>query len=110
MKKRKVLDGQGTEERAQACRLTESLPSLAEFLSETVWEDGTARQTGTLMVFVEEGRWKGWLHDRDQGCSAFLSNTTLSNLLACLDTALAGDEVEWRPDRPRPSGGSRKGQ
>jgi len=102
LKKRSSDNGQSPE-RPPSCRLTESLPSLAEFLAEVAWPDGSPRQTGTLMVFVEDGRWKGWLHDRDQSCSCFVSNTTLSNLLSALDAGLADEGLEWRPDRPRGS-------
>lgn len=81
-------------------------PSLAEWLAVAVWPDGSARETGTIMVFCEEGRWKAWLHDRDAGEGCFCSADTPTGLFAALEAMLSTGKGDWRPDK---KGGRRGG-
>jgi hypothetical protein len=76
-----------------------SCPSLLEWLTDVAWTDGSVRTTGTVMIFVEGGRWKAWLHDRDalEGC--FVSATTLAGLLTAVEGVLEEGGGDWRPDR-----------
>jgi hypothetical protein len=75
------------------------LADLCEWLSAVVWEDGTPRSTGTVMIFAEDGRWKAWLHDRDGSQSCFVSSDTLEGLLASTCKAAATAGGDWRPDK-----------
>jgi hypothetical protein len=81
------------------CEGTRSFPNLTAFLRDQTYDDGSARETGTILLFVEDGRYKVWLHDRDAGESCFVSNTTLSNLLHAVEAGLKGDDLEWRAGR-----------
>jgi hypothetical protein len=74
-------------------------PAVCEFLSLSVWPDGTSRVTGTVMLLTEDGRWKAWVHDRDAGEGLFVSGATPDAVLQSLETVLATGEGEWRPDR-----------
>jgi len=82
-------------------------PALTEFVLQSKWEDGKPRITGTVMFFVEDGRWKAWLHDRDQGLTAFVAGETLSQMMTAADSCISADSGDWRPDRSNPKG--RKG-
>lgn len=79
--------------------LDKAATHLHEWLTELTWEDGKKREPGTVMVVVEGGWWKAWLHDRDGKRSAWLSASTLPLLLGVVDEALATNNVAWRPDR-----------
>lgn len=76
-------------------------PDLCEFLSAVVWPDGAPRQPGSLSVFVEDGRFKAALHDRDQSLSAYLTSDALLGLLDGLEKHLKADDLDWRPWREK---------
>jgi hypothetical protein len=82
--------------KAASDKLSEGYPSLTEFLIEVLWEDGKPRETGTVLLFVQEGRWKACLNDRDADASCFVSARTLGELLAVMDAAIEDPSVEWR--------------
>jgi hypothetical protein len=86
--------------------ILEMYPDLTEFLTAVRWPDGTARETGTAMVFVEAGAWKVWLHDRDAHMGCFVSGHSLEGALAAAEGAVAGQSGDWRPDRKKGRGGS----
>jgi len=108
--KRRERNGVGEKvlRASTSCSISSTFPTLAEFLAETEWEDGSSRIPGTVMLFTEDGRWKAWVHDRDQGIGAFLSNTGLQSLLSALDRALRTNDLDWRADRPDGKGGRLK--
>jgi len=72
------------------------MPTLWEFLTTRAWEDGTDRETGTLLVFVEEGLVKVCLCNRDTGHVGFISGRTWADALASCEKHLAADTVDWR--------------
>jgi hypothetical protein len=74
-------------------------PALVEFLHCEAWPDGSRRQTGTLLVFVDEGRLKACLSDRDQALVGFVTGESLEGLIRAVEEGLQGDHVDWRPSR-----------
>jgi len=80
-------------------------PALAEFLSLSRWEDGEARETGSVTVFVDAGMWKACLSDKDGKRVAFLSARTPEGLFEALEEGLQADRLDWRAQREQ--GGSR---
>jgi hypothetical protein len=78
---------------------TTQLPALLEFLSSTQWPDGTARQTGTCLLMVDEGRAKICLSDRDQGLVLFVTVPSLVDGVATAEEALRDAGADWRPSR-----------
>jgi len=92
-----------------SCDLSTLFPTVAEFLSLCVWEDGQQRVTGTLNVSTEGPMWKAALNDRDGGLFVFVSARTLTELLTRLETGLRMDDLEWRQSKPWGQGkGGRK--
>jgi len=82
-------------------------PDLALFLWADQWPDTKApRRTGTVTFFVEQGRWKACLNDRDQSLVAFATDNTFLGLLDVLDTGLEQDALDWR--KAASGGNSRK--
>lgn len=84
-------------------------PTILEFLTLTQWEDGTQRATGTLTLMAENGVFKCSLRDRDAGCYCFVSGKSPTTLLEALEKGLAGNSLDWRPDRAVSKPASRKG-
>jgi hypothetical protein len=76
-----------------------TLPDLVSFLSLCVWEDGSSRTPGTLMLMVEGGAWKCWLHDRDAGMGCFVTGQSPEACLKAADKAVGLDGGDWRPDK-----------
>lgn len=77
-------------------------PHLLEMLVATQYEDGSARETATLMVIAEHGRFKLGLNDRDTARSCWTSGRTVDEALEALDRSLEFGDADWRG---RPSGG-----
>jgi len=82
------------------CDLAEKYASLWEFLVETEWEDGKRRQPGTLLIFSEEGLFKGMLNDKDAGRIAFCAGDTLEAILDVVDLGLRDMKLDWRKSKP----------
>lgn len=76
-------------------------PSLAEFMTDGEYEDGSKRVLPTLMVFVGDGQWQAWLHDREEARGCFASGSTLEEALGALDEGLCLDTLSWRRDGSR---------
>ncbi len=74
-------------------------PVLWEYLSSEQWEDGSARLTSTLLVFVEEGRVKVCLNDRAAQRKGWVTGVTPEAAFTALEASLAAGNIEWRMDK-----------
>lgn len=74
-------------------------PTLAEFASCTVWEDGGARETGTILLLVDEGRWKVCLNDRALSRSAWVSGDSPCGAFGNAEDGLREERLDWRRRR-----------
>jgi len=73
------------------------LDALCEFLFCPVWpEDGSKRETGTIMWFADDGRLKVVITDRAQSLVAFYTIEEPVLMLDELNAALADDKLDWR--------------
>lgn len=72
-------------------------PRLLEHMSDESWEDGSARETSTLTLKVEAGRWNVALNDRCAKASGYVTADTMEGALEALETALEECRVDWRP-------------
>jgi len=70
-------------------------PTLFDFLSLT-GVGGKSRKTGTILVFLEDNKWKGCINDRDGGFYCFLSGDSFSGLLDASEGSLKTGGCEWR--------------
>jgi hypothetical protein len=57
------------------------------------------RKTGTVLVFAEQGKWKGCLNDRDGGNYAFVSSDSLLGLVDALEKGLKQGGLDWRKNK-----------
>lgn len=85
-------------------QLLEDMPGLAEYLMRDSYDDGSDRQTSTMIVFIEDGWWKVCLSDRDEGTTLWATGETLDDCLIGLDAAIVGGTAEWRRSSQRPRG------
>jgi hypothetical protein len=74
-------------------------PALLEFITSRAWPDGTLRQSGTLLLFADEGRLKVCLSDRDQGVVCFVTGDGVMGLLDAAEQLLRDGDGDWRPQR-----------
>jgi hypothetical protein len=74
----------------------DDLPAVMEYLFLDHWEDGASRETSTLLVFVEDGRVKACLNDRQEERSLWVSSTSFLGALAALEDALRSGGADWR--------------
>jgi hypothetical protein len=74
--------------------------SLWDFLSQQEWEDGKARETGTILLFVDggDGNLKAMIRDRDQGLIAFATYTGEGAVAAWLNHVIEGEHTDWRKE------------
>ena len=73
-------------------------PKLFAHLNETQWDDGKPRKTSTLLLMIENGRWKAFLHDRDAKRGCWLTGEAWEWLLEQLEAAVDSSSTEWRKD------------
>lgn len=71
-------------------------PSLVQFCTDPIYDDGKPRETGTFMVCVGEGRWRILLRERSLRLEAWLSGETLCEALQAAEGALRAGLVAWR--------------
>lgn len=81
---------------AAACKTLEAFPMVWEYLTAATFEDGAARETSTLAVFVEEGMVKVALNDRAERRSVYLTGSDLRAALKALEAVLGEGNPDWR--------------
>lgn len=78
---------------------------VVEFLTRTKYDDGAARVPGSVLFFVEGGRLKCMVKDRDGGLVGFVAIDALETAWNELDALLGADRIDWRRDRESGRGG-----
>lgn len=73
-------------------------PNLYAFLSDSLWDDGSKRVTGSMLLCVDAGVLKCWVNDKAYHRSAWVSSPSFTGLLRLLDDRLGDDALPWRPD------------
>jgi len=100
-RRRIALDSQGSA-------WVERHPAIWEYLTLEAHEDGTARQRGMLMAFVEDGVVKVCMQDRDNEQSLWVSAQSLPSALEVLEGHLQGGTGDWRRMKGGDNGRSNK--
>ena len=83
-------------------------PNLVEYLSQTKWDDGSARETSTLMLLVEDGMLKACINDRALGRSLWVAADELNVALDALEGHLESGQGDWRIRKPFGATGRKK--
>lgn len=84
---------------ASAGDLAPLAPLLAERLVNLNYDDGSPRQTDTLLVFAQDGVWKAALRDRDTRLCLWASSPVLIDLVEVIEALLGDPAAVWRADR-----------
>lgn len=71
-------------------------PGLCEFLGALVYQDGSAREPGSITITVDAGRFRLSLNDKDQSCSATVTADNIGEGIKCLEKKLQEDTLDWR--------------
>jgi len=82
-------------------------PLLMEYLVDMLFEDGSERQTATLLIFAADGVWKACLNDRAEEQALWASGASIASALDALESMLDSSSPEWKrtnkpPARKRP--------
>jgi len=70
-------------------------PTVFDFIS-LMGVGGKSRKTGTMLLFLEDGKWKACINDRDGGFYCFLSSDSFWGLLDASEASLKEGGCEWR--------------
>lgn len=71
-------------------------PALYEFLTLTLWEDGTSRLCGSLTLFADPPSWKCCLNDKDSSRVAFVSGSSVDAVLQLAEQGIVSSTLDWR--------------
>lgn len=71
-------------------------PALAEYMTLNHWDNGDARETATLLIFVEDGRFKACVNDREESRSGWVSADGFRSLLEAVEKGLREGTIDWR--------------
>lgn len=79
----------------------ERFPELFEHLTATCFEGDRSqpRTTSTLLLFAQDGVWKGCLRDRADGTCCWIAAPGALGVFEILEAELAGGTAVWRLDR-----------
>jgi len=83
------------------------MPTLVQWLTETAWDNGDAREPGSLLIFAQDLRWKGMLTDKDNGYVCFVTAEDVDGVLAALEKGLLANSLDWRESRGAHAKGKR---
>ena len=79
-----------------ASKWAQAHPSVAEYLTQDKWEDGSARELSTLSIKVQDSGILAVLNDVDSRRSLYVFGTTFEAALKSLEGALAKPGADWR--------------
>ena len=82
-------------------------PALYEFLTLSKWEDGTTRRLGSLSLFVDDSLWKCCLNDKDGPRVAFVSGSSVEEVLQAAEDGIVQSLLVWRSSTPYKNRGKR---
>jgi hypothetical protein len=76
-------------------------PVVTEYLTSTVWDDGTPRERSTLIVVIEAGMLKVCLSDKATGRSLWRSGSSLEEVIQGMEEVIVFQQADWRTSRPQ---------
>lgn len=82
-----------------ASTLLPKLPALRAFISETAYEDGTARTPGYWTVRNRVTTFEVTLYDPDSGSRLVCRGATLDETFALAEQLVSVESAPWEPDR-----------
>lgn len=77
-------------------------PLMLAYMTQDRWEDGTQRQTSSLLLFKQDGMIKVMLRDKDTGLCLWAAGGGLFAALNAVEGLLGDPKADWRQDRQEP--------
>jgi len=93
---------------ADATELLEKWPTLAGWLTDPTYEDGSPRIGGWAAINCRDGVWTALMKDQSEGLCIVVSAPSPLRLLDLMEHALTSPEAPWRLDLPKGEGKPRK--
>lgn len=110
-RRRKPADGAPSAPHAEYADLLEKLPNLAQWMTDSVFDDGEPRPGGWFCVSCRGGSWHATMKDAGEGLVYNVSAPTYLLLLDLMEHALVDPSCSWRADpghkRPEPKRGKK---
>lgn len=89
---------------AEPCALGKKYQNVLAFLVDTLYADGQDRTPGSLTIFKgTDGSLRLCLNDKDLNESAFITASSLTELLRRADEGIASGSLDWREQKARPT-------
>ena len=79
--------------------LEKDYPNVWAHLYQDRYDDGTPRKTSTLLFFLDEGKCKVCVNDREMNRSFFRAAAGLYDALEAVEEALESGSADWRARR-----------
>lgn len=74
----------------------QDFPTLAAYLGDDTWEDGSPRLRSTLILFAEDDLYKMCLTDKDNDMTLWVASKTMWGLLGAMEGRLNDPEADWK--------------
>lgn len=95
---------QATAQDYEASPFTRDYPCLWEWMTLTRWENGEVRIPTSISLFLDEGRVKAAVNDKDMGRVAFVSGWTVEDVLRAVEEGLLQQSLDWRRTEGKSAG------
>jgi hypothetical protein len=79
-------------------------PTLTEFLGCVRYLGGEPRETGSILLFVDDDQLKVMFKEPNEGRVGFAKVEDLAGLLEALEGMLEGQRIDWRRDKNKRRG------
>lgn len=97
---RKPSETVSAEPGASGCTDTQwakRFPTIVEYMTAMVYDDGTARETSSLSIRMDSGECKVALNDSDNERSMYTAAQTVEKALSFMEEHLKASGGSWRP-------------
>lgn len=74
-------------------------PTLWAFLTQDTWDDGSSRETGSMLLFADQGQLKCMLRDKANNACLWIAGASISQLLDVAEVKIVEVGADWRRDR-----------
>jgi len=71
-------------------------PTLLGYMTQNTWQDGSLRETATILLFSDGNSLKACLNDRANNRSAFVVQIRFEEILEALEEGLANQTLDWK--------------
>lgn len=96
-KRMKLASGAPRPPHAGYADLLETMPSFAEFMTDSSFDDGMPRKGGWLCLWALQGSWRTKLKNDAEGLEIELAAPSWTDLLRLLEGSLTDPSAPWRP-------------